>query len=185
MELDLLKKYLIAFSPLRAKKTWIGINIICIAYTFVLFIEIMFMLEPLAYQNGTRVYLGYNCGTTLIWVLQIGSTVLDNMQTMNRRDSLFEFIYFQSRQDMELLAQLAVALYFLVVSLVVFVIWFNNDMDVEGMNRGRIIQKIIINFAAYLYQLVKMLREGDGVESRIEVGSYSERDGYIAVADIR
>lgn len=125
-------------SPLRAPKTWMWINAVCLAWSILLFIEIIFTLGPLDRLEGTRAYITYNFGTTLVWVVEVGLTVLDDMKqsiVLSRRD-LFE---------------LAVALFFLIDSLRLFLDWYKADVDVGGESLD-----VLINFAAYVYLLSKL-----------------------------
>ena len=76
---------------------------------------------------------------TLVWVVEVGLTVLDDMKQsiLSRRD-LFEL--------------LAVALFFLIDSMRLFLDWYNADVDVGGESLD-----ILINFAAaYVYQCRKL-----------------------------
>jgi hypothetical protein len=121
-------------SPLRAPKTWMWINAVCLAWSILLFIEIIFTLGPLDRLEGTRAYITYNFVTTLVWVVEVGLTVLDDVKQsiLSRRD-LFE---------------LAVALFFLIDSMRLFLDWYKADVDVGGESLD-----ILINFAAYVYLL--------------------------------
>ena len=125
-------------SPLRAPKTWMWINAVCLAWSILLFIEIIFTLGPLDRLEGTRAYITYNFVTTLVWVVEVGLTVLDDMkqQSILSRWDLFE---------------LAVGLYFLIDSMRLFLDWYKADVDVGGESLDT-----LINFAAYVYQLSKL-----------------------------
>ena len=120
-------------------KTWIWINAVCLAWSILLFIEIVLTLGLLERLEGTRAYITYNFGTTLVWVVEVGLTVLDDM-----KQSIV-----LSRQD---LFELAVALFFLIDSLRLFLDWYKADVDVGGESLD-----ILINFtAAYVYQCRKL-----------------------------
>ena len=136
-------------SPLRAPKTWMWINAVCLAWSILLFIEIIFTLGPLDRLEGTRAYITYNFVTTLVWVVEVGLTVLDDMKQLilSRRD-LFE---------------LAVALFFLIDSMRLFLDWYKADVDVGGKSLD-----ILINFAAYVYQLSKLRESPVGSDDYLD-----------------
>ena len=114
------------------------INAVCLAWSILLFIEIIFTLGPLDRLEGTRAYITYNFVTTLVWVVEVGLTVLDDMkQSILSRQDLFE---------------LDVALFFLIDSMRLFLDWYNANVDVGGESLD-----ILINFtAAYVYQCRKL-----------------------------
>lgn len=136
-------------SPLRARKTWMWINAVCLAWSILLFIEIIFTLGPLDRLEGTRAYITYNFVTTLVWVVEVGLTVLDDMKQLilSRRD-LFE---------------LAVAVFFLIDSMRLFLDWYKADVDVGGKSLD-----ILINFAAYVYQLSKLRESPVGSDDYLD-----------------
>ena len=109
------------------------INAVCLAWSILLFIEIIFTLGPPERLEGTRAYLTYSVGTTLVWVVEVGLTVLGMEQSILSRRDLFE---------------LAVAVFFLIDSMRLFLDWYKADVDVGGKSLD-----ILINFAAYVYLL--------------------------------
>ena len=114
------------------------INAVCLAWSILLLIEIIFTLGPLDRLEGTRAYITYNFGTTLVWVVEVGLTVLEDVKqsiVLSRRD-LFE---------------LAVALFFLIDSMRLFLDWYKADVDV-----GEESLEVLLNFAAYVYLLSKL-----------------------------
>ena len=126
------------------------INAVCLAWSILLFIEIMFTLGPLDRLEGTRAYITYNFVTTLVWVVEVGLTVLDDMkqQSILSRWDLFE---------------LAVGLYFLIDSMRLFLDWYKADVDVGGKSLD-----ILINFAAYVYQLSKLRESPVGSDDYLD-----------------
>lgn len=91
----------------------------------------------------------YNFGTTLIWVAEVSLTVLD-MQKSNLNRNLFEIVYLQTTKDVELLVELAAAIYFLFSSMEVFYHWEKADMRV-----GEKSLDAFMNFLAYSYAVNK------------------------------
>jgi hypothetical protein len=135
-------------SPLRARKTWMWINAVCLAWSILLFIEIIFTLGPPERLEGTRAYLTYSVGTTLVWVVEVGLTVLGMEQSILSRRDLFE---------------LAVAVFFLIDSMRLFLDWYKADVDVGGKSLD-----ILINFAAYVYQLSKLRESPVGSDDYLD-----------------
>ena len=87
---------------------------------------------------------------TLVWVVEVGLTVLDDM-----KQSIV-----LSRQD---LFELAVALFFLIDSLRLFLDWYKADVDVGGESLDT-----LINFAAYVYQLSKLRESPVGSDDYLD-----------------
>uniref|UniRef100_A0A7S2EUL1 Uncharacterized protein n=1 Tax=Trieres chinensis TaxID=1514140 RepID=A0A7S2EUL1_TRICV len=161
--------YLVSYSPFRARKTWITINSMCLLWSILLILELAFTLDPLDRLEGTRVYLSYNFVTTIIWLLEVGLTLADVYAT-NHRESCFECLHFRTRQDVELMVELIVALYFFGGSLQVFFQWYTVDTNVSGQ-----FVDAILNLVAYAYLLWRVMSDRS---SDSDGGFYDEGENY-------
>mmetsp|Transcript_30815 Transcript_30815/g.45607 ORF Transcript_30815/g.45607 Transcript_30815/m.45607 type:complete len:224 (+) Transcript_30815:72-743(+) len=187
------------YSPLKARKLWIRINLFLLLWSCLLFIDLLFTIGPLERLEGTREYLTYNFGSTLVWVVEVGLTVLDmnmnaNMDTnvhdgervahegpmlsvlnririMERPFDVKQLFQTWTRKDVELSAELVLAIYFLLDSTKVFVQWYKADSDV-----GAELFDTLLNLAAYFYQWKKLQNLPDG-------GDGVDPNGYVTVND--
>lgn len=113
---------------------WFCINLTCFVWSFLLLIEILWTVEPLDRLQGTHVYLTWNFGTTIIWVVETALPVC----TLGWKSSFFQ------------MGEWILALYFLVDSIALFQQWQQPDEDIRGE-----VLDAVISLAAYAYLLWK------------------------------
>mmetsp|Transcript_75993 Transcript_75993/g.152672 ORF Transcript_75993/g.152672 Transcript_75993/m.152672 type:complete len:190 (+) Transcript_75993:171-740(+) len=159
-----------SYSPRKARKLWIGINTICLAWSLLLFIDIFCTLRPLERLHGTQDYLVWSFGTTIVWVLEVGLNYFE-MQQSNFSRNLFDFLYFQTAKDVGVFVEFLAAIYFLVVSAKVFIVWHKADTDVGGQTLDTTISSL-----AYAYQLFMLLQYPAGSDDYVEIDEEEKED---------
>lgn len=161
-------KELVKYSPPKAPKTWLFINIVCAIWSILLFIEILYTLGPLERLEGTQAYLIYSFGTTTVWVIQVTLTCIHQQSILLESDDtnsnspnqtntsylIFRMIYLQTSGDYEIWMELILAVYFLFDSLSSFVEWKKADLDVTSQGLDA-----FVNFAGYIYEMYKIQRD--------------------------
>ena len=88
---SVIDSFVSTYSPLKAPQLWTRINAVLVIWSVLLLIEILFTLGPLERLEGTRAYLTYNFGATLVWVAQVGLTILDMQDTLEGREDEEEY----------------------------------------------------------------------------------------------
>ncbi|GFH55397.1 hypothetical protein CTEN210_11873 [Chaetoceros tenuissimus] len=157
-------RHIANYSPPKSPKTWLFINITCAIWSILLFIEILYTLGPLERLEGTREYLIYSFGTTIVWVIEVTFTCIhhqsilltsdDTNSSSNTSYLIFRMIYFQTREDYEIWVELILAVYFLFDSMDSFVQWKKADLDVTSQGLDA-----FVNFAGYIYEMYKIQRD--------------------------
>lgn len=139
---------ILKYSPNSAPRAWLLINGAILAWSVLLLCELLLTISPEDRLEGTRAYLLYNFGATLIWVVEVGLHLLEHHQlkvhSSTNPNHEHKDLYW-------LLAELIIALYFLYDSTRVFVLWRTPDSNVRAQ-----LLDTIINIAAYLYQVIRL-----------------------------
>lgn len=183
---SVIDSFVSTYSPLKAPQLWTRINAVLVIWSVLLLIEILFTIGPLERLEGTRAYLTYNFGATLVWVAQVGLIILDIQKgsaintivsrTINRPCSILRSCQALTKKDIELLMELTVAIYFLFDSTQVFVVWYKADPDVEAQ-----ILDTLFNFACYMYEFIKY--RNLSVVSDPAVSDAVVSDDYVDIGD--
>ena len=160
----------------KNETAWLWINAICAVWSLLLVIEILWTLSPLDRLEGTRAYLSYSFGTTIIWVFEVIVHLWNRKRhPQHAGDGEREYRH----ETIQLGLELILALYFLLDSTKVFVKWQTSDADV-----GAELLDSIVGLAAYLYQFVRIRREGEQISS-LETNPLplSQTNHYINIMD--
>ncbi len=140
-----------AYAPPQAPILWTWINLICLVWSTLLLIEILFTLSPLDRLEGTRCYLVYNLGTTLVWIAEVGLTLF-YLQGHTQIQHILR-LNLHTKEDYEAFVELVLAIIFLGESVKIFWVWSKVDEDVDAH-----LFDAILNIFGYCYQMVKVCK---------------------------
>jgi hypothetical protein len=138
-------------------------------WSLLLFVDIFCTLGPLERLGRTQDYLVWSFVTTTVWVLEAGFNILE-MQQSNFSRNLFDFLYFQTAKDVGVFIEFLAAIYFLVASAKVLIVWHKADTDVVGQTLDT-----TISCLAYAYELFMLLQYPAGLGEYVEVDDEGER----------
>ena len=136
---------LVPYAPLKARKSWILINALCLVWSSLLCFEIYYKPGPLERLAGTHAYLTWSCVTTIVWVAEASLTFLEMRQSTTNQNGVCtgRCLSFKSAGDFGMIVELLIAVYFLADSVKVFWIWHTPDANTEGEFLDAIINGVI------------------------------------------
>ena len=164
-----------SYSPRKARKLWIWINTICLVWSLLLFVDIFCTLGPLKRLGHTQDYLVWSFVTTIVWVLEAGLNIFEMQESQDR--NLFDFLYFQTAKDVGVFVEFLAAVYFLVVSANLFIVWHKAESDVGGQTLDTTISSL-----AYAYELFMVLQYPAGLDDYAEIDE-EEKEGTTSRLD--
>jgi len=152
---------LVPYAPLKARKSWILINAICLVWSSLLCFQILYEPGPLERLAGTHAYLIWCCITTIVWVAEASLTFLEMRQSTNNQNGLCtgSCLSFKSAEEIGMIVELLIAVYFLADSVKVFWIWHTADENTEGEFLDAIIG--VVCYAAQFIRLCWISAKSD------------------------
>jgi len=135
-------------------KPWIILNTVCLLSSTFIFYDILYTEGPLERRYGTQLYISWNFGTTIVWVLQTALTYwYFNYDHSNTPDITNENEDDKATTSWINRIQLVAAVYFLMDSLHMLYRWRKTNKHVEAEEWD-----VGISTVAYLFELMVVLR---------------------------
>eukprot|EP00980_Cylindrotheca_fusiformis_P029891 scaffold24012_cov186-Cylindrotheca_fusiformis.AAC.4 len=186
MTIDVILRY----SPRQARKAWLVINSFILTWSLLLLLDLFWTKSPERRLQGTHAYLMYSFISTCIWVVEVGLHLLDYHRLRQEQRQQDEALQHGSSSNSSrgssvppnphmlfhnvysLISELIIALYFLIDSIRDFIEWGEPDSNV-----GAEVLDTVINIAAYLYQIVRVIQMGEcNVEEASSLPMSNESD---------
>ena len=133
------------FAPSNAPRFWNAINAFVFLWSFLLSIELgsSNKISALERLEDVRYYLVWNFGTTLIWASEVTLNCLAAKSSSQHSSSW-------PKENVQLLIELILALYFTGDSIYMLRKWKQQGEDLDGQ-----LVDTVLNSLAYLYLLLK------------------------------
>ena len=154
------------FAPSNAPRFWNAVNAFVFLWSFLLSIELSssHKISALERLEDVRYYLVWNFGTTLIWASEVALNCLAGSSQQRSRSSW-------AKENVQLLIELVLALYFTGDSIYMFRKWKQQGEDLDGQ-----LVDTVLNSLAYLYLLLKDREVLWGSHKNASAGR--SREGY-------